>query len=53
MLFDVRAEHNLVDLMRPMDRDVTGRGVIFDNNNNNNMMMNGGGYQQVDLNSYN
>ena len=53
MLFDVRAEHNLVDLMRPMDRDVTGRGVIFDNNNNSNMMMNGGGYQQVDLNSYN
>jgi hypothetical protein len=48
LLFDVQAEHNLMDLMRPIDRDSTGRGVIYDN-----FMQQNNSYQQVDLNSYN
>ena len=50
ILFDVRSEHNLVDLLRPTDRDATGRGLPFANDIGHGM---GQHYQPIDLTSYN
>ena len=50
ILFDVKSEHNLVDLLRPTDRDATGRGLPFANDIGHGM---GQRYQPIDLKSYN